>query len=210
MEKSKEKKKITLRSELRRQQLLEAGLKAIARRGLTGITINDIAEEAQVSYGVIAFHFQNKERMLLAVLDHLVSQYEAVCAEAMAGAGEDPAERLRTLIAVDFDARVAKTRYLAVWMAFWAEAGRVPAYRRRCTELKDGAREMMRALVAELAARHDRSAEAAQIADELYAITDGIWLSNHVTGRNGPAARRAGAQACLGYLARAFPGDFAP
>ncbi len=56
-------------SQARQQQLLAAALTVVARRGLSGITVNDIADEAGCSYGVIAFHFKTKERLLLEALN---------------------------------------------------------------------------------------------------------------------------------------------
>ena len=60
----------------RRQSLLDAAIKVIAKRGLTGITISTIAAEAKCSYGVVAFHFKSKEGIIVAALDHAVEEYE--------------------------------------------------------------------------------------------------------------------------------------
>ena len=45
----------------RRLSLLEATLRVIARKGLIGVTMSDIASEAGCAYGVVAFHFKSKE-----------------------------------------------------------------------------------------------------------------------------------------------------
>ncbi|MER9859056.1 MULTISPECIES: TetR family transcriptional regulator [unclassified Mesorhizobium] len=99
---------------MRRQQLLDAALSVVARRGLSAITVNDIADEAGCSYGLIAFHFKTKERLIFAVLDLLASNYEKIWLGAAASASASPAEKLRHLVEADFDARVAKTKHLAV------------------------------------------------------------------------------------------------
>ncbi len=202
-------KEISSQSSVRRQQLLDAGLSVVARRGLSGITVNDIADEAGCSYGVIAFHFKTKERLLLAVLDLLASNYEKIWLDAMASAAASPAERLRLLIDVDFDPRVAKTKHLAVWMAFWAEAPRVPAYKKRCSELKYRSLDTMVTLVTELAAERAVTVDAMAIARGLYAITDGCWIFSHVTGENSPQMRERSRQVCLTFLSAFFPSDFA-
>ncbi|WPE23537.1 TetR family transcriptional regulator C-terminal domain-containing protein [Shinella sp. NM-101] len=202
-------KEISSQSSVRRQQLLDAALSVVARRGLSGITVNDIADEAGCSYGVIAFHFKTKERLLLAVLDLLASNYEKIWLDAMASAAASPAERLRLLIDVDFDPRVAKTKHLAVWMAFWAEAPRVPAYKKRCSELKYRSLDTMVTLVTELAAERAVTVDAMAIARGLYAITDGCWIFSHVTGENSPQMRERSRQVCLTFLSAFFPSDFA-
>jgi len=199
---------ISNHSKARRKQLLDATLKVIARRGLTGITINDIAREAGCSYGVIAFHFETKERLLLSALDHLAQSYREVWRAALARTSDDPAEKLRALIEIDFDPRVAKSRHLAVWMAFWAEAGRVPAYRQHCARLKRESSDIVLSLIADLVAERGSSAAPELIAQGLYAITDGAWVYSHVTGQNSPKHRARSKQLCLTYLAAFFPERF--
>jgi TetR/AcrR family transcriptional repressor of bet genes len=192
----------------RQQQLLDAALNVVARRGLSGITVNDIADEAGCSYGVIAFHFKTKERLLLAVLDLLANNYEKVWLDAMASASASPVEKLRVVVDVDFDPRVAKSKHLAVWMAFWAEASRVPAYKKRCSELKYRSLDTMVALVAALAAERKLSIDAKAVARGLYSITDGCWVFSHVTGENSPEMRERSRQVCLTFLGAFFPDDF--
>lgn len=198
---------ISNQSAARQKQLLAAALDVIARRGLSGITVNDIADEAGCSYGVIAFHFKTKERLLLAVLDDLASGYEALWEETIASTAS-PAERLVRLVNLDFDSRVAKAKHLAVWMAFWAEASRVPAYRKRCSELKLRSLGVMVELVSELAALRQLSIDAESVARGLYAITDGCWVFSHVTGQSNPAERERSRQTCMTFLSAFFPADF--
>jgi TetR/AcrR family transcriptional repressor of bet genes len=192
----------------RRQELLNATITVIARKGLSGITVNDIAAEAKCSYGVVAFHFKTKERLLLAALDMLVSEYEEIRLRLTPPASDSAAKRLRQVIDADFDRRVAKPKNLAVWMAFWAEAPRVPAYKARCGELKRRSVEVITGLVQDLSREVQCEVDADLVARGLYAITDGFWLYNHVTGAAGPAERDRCRQICLAHLARFFPGVF--
>lgn len=192
----------------RRQELLSATITVIARKGLSGITVNDIAAEAGCSYGVVAFHFKTKERLLLAALDMLVSEYEEIRLRLPPAIADSAAERLRHVIDTDFDRRVAKPKNLAVWMAFWAEAPRVPAYKARCGELKRRSVEVITDLVNDLAREVQCEVDADLVARGLYAITDGFWLYNHVTGEAGPAERERCRDICLAHLARFFPGVF--
>lgn len=214
---AEEKILVTNHSAQRRKQLLRATCAVIARRGLSGITVNEIAEEAGCSYiaeeagcsyGVIAFHFGTKERLLLAALDTVASDYEAVWSSAMATASSSPAERLRVLLQIDFDPRVAKASQLAVWMAFWDEAPRVPAYKRRCNELKRRSLQSVTELVSELAHQRGMDIDIESVSQGLYALTDGCWVFGHVTGRNGPRDRERYRQVCLTFLRAVFPDDF--
>jgi AcrR family transcriptional regulator len=54
--------------ELRRQELLAATWRVIARTGIIGVTTREIAREAGFSTGVLAHYFADKEELLAAAL----------------------------------------------------------------------------------------------------------------------------------------------
>lgn len=194
----------------RRRQLLLATINVIARKGLSGITMNDIAKEARCSYGVVAFHFKTKQRMLLAALDHLGDEYGALWERTIAQASASTAERLGLMIGIDFDYRVAKPKHLAVWLAFWAEASRVSAYRKRCGELKQRSLKTTVDLVRALAAERGAPVDVDAVARSLYLLSDGCWIYSHVTGEAGPAERERYRHLCFTFLTMVFPQDFTP
>lgn len=196
-------------ADARRHELLSGTLAVIARKGLSGITINDIAVEVGCSYGIVNFYFRTKERLLLAALDLLEQEYEDLWQRMMADAGHAPADRLRAIIDLDFGTRIATQKNIAIWAAFWAETSRVPAYRTRCSDLKHRSLQRMTELIGELADGRDLGMPLEMVARGFYAISDGCWLYSHVTGEAGPADRELGRQVCNGYLARFFPVDFA-
>jgi AcrR family transcriptional regulator len=53
---------------IRRQQIIDAVRRIIAREGLAAVTIARIAEEADVSRGVVTYHFEHKNEILHDVL----------------------------------------------------------------------------------------------------------------------------------------------
>ena len=57
-------KKPTLIEEVRRKQVIETAIQAIASRGFAHTTLADIAKMAGVSTGVITYHFKNKDDLL--------------------------------------------------------------------------------------------------------------------------------------------------
>jgi AcrR family transcriptional regulator len=57
-------KKPTLIEEVRRKQVIETAIQAIASRGFAQTTLSDIAKMAGVSTGVITYHFKNKDELL--------------------------------------------------------------------------------------------------------------------------------------------------
>ncbi len=57
-------KKPSLIEEVRRRQIVDTAIRTIATRGFANTTLNDIAEEAGVSTGVITYHFRNKDDLI--------------------------------------------------------------------------------------------------------------------------------------------------
>jgi TetR/AcrR family transcriptional repressor of bet genes len=198
-----------LRRALRRSELVEACRKIIARRGLTGITLNDVAAEAGCSYGVIAFHFQTKDHLLLATLEAMLGDYEALwSAPETLIAPDQAAAELVAMIEADFHPRTATAGRLAVWAAFWAETPRVPAYRKACNTVKQRYNAIVARLVQRLVDENGAALDATLIAEGLNALIDGWWIRNLVAGSCGPAERQRGKAACTTYLAGFFPAHF--
>jgi AcrR family transcriptional regulator len=188
----------------RRKSLLDAAVAVIAQKGLIGITISSIAAEAQCSYGVVSFHFNSKEGIILAALDYLVEEYE----KALKRNTGTPAERLKTMIESDFSGKVASARRIAVWAAFWAESVRMPSYRERCAEVKMRYNVFAETDIATLAEERGLKVDAAQVAQSLNAMIDGFWIANLVMDKTGQAGQAFAKQSCLAYLRSIFPGDF--
>lgn len=61
------------RSESMQLRLLEATLACIGRGGYASVTLNDVAEEAQVSRGAIAHHYASKLDLTAAAMEHFFS-----------------------------------------------------------------------------------------------------------------------------------------
>ena len=48
----------------RRQQLIDATMKCIARKGIGSTTLADVAREAGLSQGIVNLHFRTKDNLL--------------------------------------------------------------------------------------------------------------------------------------------------
>jgi len=164
--------------EVRRRQLIDATLICIERSGISGLTLGEVAAEAGLAQGIVNLHFQSKDNLLNETLRSLADQYETTVAEALAGAGPEPADRLAAVVAADFSPAVCNRRSLAVWFAFYGEAKSRPTYRRIC-RARDAANERrLTAVVEELLAQGGGAGmDARTIADSLAALTDGLWLN---------------------------------
>jgi AcrR family transcriptional regulator len=54
---------------IRREQILDAVERLLAKKGWAGTTFADICREAGISNGVLTYHFKDKDEILLAVLE---------------------------------------------------------------------------------------------------------------------------------------------
>jgi TetR/AcrR family transcriptional regulator, transcriptional repressor of bet genes len=187
---------------IRKESLLSAAIAVIGRKGLIGTTMHDIAKEAGCSYGVVAFHYKSKDGVLLAALDEIVEEYKRIWSEHDKN-HQNAASRLRAIIEADFDARVSSPERVSIWMAFWAEAARNEAYRKRCALLKKRYQGIAAECVLQLARKYRVNVVAAEIASALNAMSDGFWIAQQVFGR--PEHRVDARLACLSYLRLVFP-----
>lgn len=77
------------------QHLVNATHSALCEHGYAELTMQDIADESDVSKSALHYHFDCKHDLLLSFLDHLYEGFEERIADP---AGEDPAERLLSLV----------------------------------------------------------------------------------------------------------------
>ena len=116
----------------RRQQLIDATIETIAKRGYAQTTMTDVAATAGVSHGLVNFHFETKEKLLTETLLVLAAEYRANWTSALAAAAPDPASQLDALILADFNDAIYTKNKLNAWCAFWGEAQSRPLYQSKC------------------------------------------------------------------------------
>jgi AcrR family transcriptional regulator len=61
-----------------RRQLLNAAATAFAEKGFPAVTLQDIADRAEVTKGAVYFHFTNKEAVAVAVTEEFYTQLPAI------------------------------------------------------------------------------------------------------------------------------------
>ncbi|MFY9209501.1 MAG: TetR family transcriptional regulator C-terminal domain-containing protein [Aestuariivita sp.] len=169
----------------RRQSLIDATISSIALYGLSGTTLGRVTEIAGTSVGLANFYFDSKEALFEAVLQQLADAERALWQQQNSNTALTPTERLVALADARFDARCCDRRSLAVWFAFWGDAGAREIYRR---VVEDRDEERLQATVAIIEALNAQGASAGagrtgrdprQIALGLEALYDGLWL-NHL------------------------------
>jgi len=200
-------KKRTASKEERQQQLILATIRSVSGNGLSDTTMSTVAREAGLSQGIINLHFQSKERLLVETLSYIADEYRASWEKALSDAGDDPAEKLAALVAVDFKAPVCDQNKLAVWFAFWGESKSRPVYRKICAERDIAYRKEMVAVCAELIEQGSYQGVVAEtVAACLSTMTSGCWLDMLTNPRS--MSREQAVQICMSYLVTTFPRHF--
>jgi AcrR family transcriptional regulator len=83
--------------EVRREEILVATIAEIERTGMSALRVSDIAAALGVSSGLVFYHFDTKDALLVAALEHAVVRDADRLDKALAKAGE-PLERLRRVL----------------------------------------------------------------------------------------------------------------
>jgi TetR/AcrR family transcriptional repressor of bet genes len=161
----------------RRQDLIEATITVIAAHGYAGTTVSRVAEQAQVSAGLMNFHFSSKDLLFQAVFEYLSDEYEIVWRQCLADAGQEPLPKLRAMVAAYFDPRIFTAEKLAVWFTFWSDANLRDHYRAAATRVEEHySKEIVAELKRYLAGQADAARQAREVAAPLIAMIDGYWL----------------------------------
>jgi len=191
--------------ETRRLQLIDATIDSLAKRGYSETTMADVASGAGLSRGIVNFHFESKEKLLVATLQHMADEYAAHWRAALAQAGDDPARQLMALVASDFDRAVCNRRKLAAWGAFWGEAKSRSTYRSLCGARDEAYQAQLTELCAALIEEGAYDADPKETALAIEALLQGLWqllmLSDGLT-------REAAHGAAVSLIAARFPGQF--
>lgn len=192
---------------LRRNQLIRATIRSVARRGFAETTMADVTREAGLSLGLANLHFKSKDRLMEETLRYLSEEYESACFAAMASAGPTAADKLGALVDLDFSPKVCDRRKLAVWFAFWGETRSRPTYQQICARNDRRYEKIVTDLCQEIIEVGGYTAiDATMVANGLSALVNGLWLDMLMTPDDMTAddARRI----AYFFLSHAFPNHF--
>ncbi|MBA2389793.1 MAG: TetR family transcriptional regulator [Geodermatophilaceae bacterium] len=120
------------RVDVRREEILDAAVAEVTKRGFAQTRVGDVANALGVSTALVFYHFDSKERLLAAALDHAVGRDLDRLATAVDRPGTDT-ERLRRILSLYAPQGAAPGWTL--WVDAWAEALRNPELRAHCRTL---------------------------------------------------------------------------
>lgn len=118
--------------ERRREEILRAAFAVAARDRLPAVTARAVAAEAGVSSGLVFFHFDSIDKLLVELLDWmLVRASNAIGREPTTGDSVDPGERLMAAVGRDIGRLPRERERVEVFFDFWVLGARHPVIRRR-------------------------------------------------------------------------------
>ena len=191
----------------RRQQLIDAAMSAIAEHGLSGTTTAVVARRAGVSVGLVNHHFASKDNLLASVLPNLAEEMRALWSGVYQSEAAAPADKLRAIVDALFHPSTCTPTKIAVWFAFFGDAGYREAYRALADEFDNERTDAIESLCGELKTEggYDR-VDPSAVADSVEALADGLWLS--LLLYPGWMSREAARDRVLDLLSQYFPGHF--
>lgn len=106
---------------MRREQIVRATIRCLARDGYAGLTMKRVAAEAEVSQGILHYYFRDKAAMLAAAALRVTADLDRrVATEARAA--RDARGRLRAVIRACLRTAVDDRDFWTVFIEFWGEA----------------------------------------------------------------------------------------
>jgi TetR/AcrR family transcriptional repressor of bet genes len=106
---------------LRREQIISAAYQLAIRGGLRAVTIRSVATRAEMSTGLVVFHFRTKERVILALLDHVLATTITLRVGSSIETLEDPLHRLIALLRQEMERLSTEPRQNRLFFEFWNE-----------------------------------------------------------------------------------------
>jgi TetR/AcrR family transcriptional repressor of bet genes len=199
--------KRTATREKRRQQLIDATMKCIARKGMGGTTLGDVAKEAGLSQGIVNLHFESKENLLNETLRFIADDYKAQFNRVLDKSEPNAASKLHALMKLDLRPSILDRRKLAVWFAFWGEVKSRPRYREVCEKSDEYYDEILSSLCDEIISEGSyKNASSAAVTTVLTSVTNGMWLSYLISPKR--FDHQNATTAVDEYLSSIFPKHF--
>jgi AcrR family transcriptional regulator len=103
-------------------QILDAALAIITEDGVRGASMRKVAERAEVSLGLLSYHFEDKQELITSALSLSCTRLLEVSEAALEPVGGDPHTRLFSYVRGPFFEDFLADDYLALRITVWAVA----------------------------------------------------------------------------------------
>jgi AcrR family transcriptional regulator len=136
----------------RRLQILRAAYDVGAKRGLAGLTVRHVAAKADLSTGLVLFHFKTKEQLLIALLNFVLETTTVLHLTDDILRISSPLDRLLALLAREMNRLSSEPRRIRLFFDFWAMGFTHVAIRRKMQAELDRYREAFRPMAEQVLA----------------------------------------------------------
>ncbi|AGM29490.1 TetR family transcriptional regulator [Mycobacteroides abscessus subsp. abscessus] len=192
------------RSAEMRTRLLDATVECLVAHGYAGTTTPRIAEMAGVTRGAQAYHFQSKEDLVVAAIEHLAQQrtQAAIREIARLQGNPDPVSAV-----LDFMWEIHQGPIFVATMELWIASRTDKVLAQQIQRMEPFVNSALAAAIVQLLPEHPAPAELAKIVYTAMDTLRGILIASFVDGDVERARRRwARASAHLRAVAvAAFP-----
>ncbi len=120
--------------EVRREEILVATIKQIEEHGMATVRVSDVAASMGVSTGLVFYHFETKDALMIEALGYAVDRDLTRLDLALARSVE-ATDRLKRVLSSYGPTGAAHS--WTVWIDAWATALREPTIRQALTRLDD-------------------------------------------------------------------------
>ena len=165
------------RGEETRRSLIQATISAVAQNGLSGTTLNAVAELAGVSRALVGFHFSSKELLLDATLENALDTYDKSLQATLASVGVAPLAQIGGYLNHDMHFAATHFELLSLWFAAWGEVRVTNKYRLSLLPIDHKYRDEIAENLAKI--MNDKK-EAKRRATMLDSFIYGVWLECHI------------------------------
>ncbi|MGW8887039.1 TetR/AcrR family transcriptional regulator [Streptomyces sp. NPDC055749] len=189
----------------RRTDILEAAARVIARRGVRGLRVEELAAEAGVSKALIYYHFEDRAGLLRRTLAHVNSRAERYTAEQPGDALPDsPLGELEQALLLELQDTPHVRENSTAWGELRASAVFDPELR---GELTLASVIWVREVADQLGRVQPTAPESALVAsaERLTALLEGLstrWLGDILPLEDARARMREGIEAEVSHLGR--------
>lgn len=170
--------------------IMDATYRAVCSHGYADLTMQDIADEFEKSKSLLHYHYDTKEDLLVAFLEHLIARFEDHL-EELTSTDDPPENRLKDYIegfSVDPEETERTSLHLAL-LEMRSQAQRNERFRQQFVRSDRMAREAFQRLIEEgqASGRFDHGIDAEALAQLLFASMDGARARQITLGEDGYA-----------------------
>src|ERR1700731_3579802 len=161
----------------RRRQMVEITIDSLAELGFVGTTLAQIAIRAEISTGLVAHYFGDKDGLLDATFRSLArrvgNQVRARLRQV-----STPRGRIQAVIDANLAPEEFEQRTGTAWLAFWGQVLQVTPLRRVQSVYQQRTLSNLRSSLKKLVPPD----EARRLASMIAAMIDGVWLRAALSG----------------------------